>query len=105
MHDPRLTYVGFAARRARSGLTRSICTAIDCFVLRAHIAIVAGCLFALLGCGRAPEHSKLIVLGIDGLDPVTTDLLMSEGKLPNFARLRQEGAYGRLKSMEPMLSP
>jgi hypothetical protein len=52
-----------------------------------------------------PEHSKLIVLGIDGLDPVTTDLLMSEGKLPNFARLRQEGAYGRLKSMEPMLEP
>ena len=74
-------------------------------MLRARVLIVAGCLLALLGCDRAQEHSKLIVLGIDGLDPVTTDLLMSEGKLPNFARLRQEGAYGRLKSMEPMLSP
>jgi tetratricopeptide (TPR) repeat protein len=30
---------------------------------------------------------------------------MSEGKLPNFARLRREGAYGRLRSFEPMLSP
>ena len=30
---------------------------------------------------------------------------MSEGKLPNFARLRQEGAYGRLQSSPPLLSP
>jgi predicted AlkP superfamily phosphohydrolase/phosphomutase/Tfp pilus assembly protein PilF len=30
---------------------------------------------------------------------------MSEGKLPNFARLRQEGVYGRLQSRKPLLSP
>ena len=30
---------------------------------------------------------------------------MSEGKLPNFARLRQEGAYGRLQSMQPAAEP
>ena len=46
-----------------------------------------------------------MVLGLDGADPETIDLLMSEGKLPNFARLRREGAYGRLKSQEPLLSP
>ena len=46
-----------------------------------------------------------MVLGIDGADPATIDLLMSEGKLPNFARLRREGAYGPLKSAEPLLSP
>jgi predicted AlkP superfamily phosphohydrolase/phosphomutase/tetratricopeptide (TPR) repeat protein len=46
-----------------------------------------------------------MVLGLDGMDPRVVDLLMSEGKLPNFARLRQEGAYGRLLSSQPMLSP
>ena len=46
-----------------------------------------------------------MVLGLDGVDPDTVDLLLSEGQLPNFARIRREGAYGRLASSEPMLSP
>lgn len=46
-----------------------------------------------------------MVLGLDGMDPETVDLLMSEGKLPNFARIRQEGAYGKLQSQKPLLSP
>ena len=46
-----------------------------------------------------------MVLGLDGADPATIDLLMSEGKLPNFARLRQKGAYAPLRSAEPLLSP
>jgi predicted AlkP superfamily phosphohydrolase/phosphomutase/Tfp pilus assembly protein PilF len=45
------------------------------------------------------------VLGLDGLDPRAVDLLMSEGKLPNLAKIRQEGAYARLQSSKPMLSP
>jgi hypothetical protein len=39
------------------------------------------------------------------MDPETVDLLMAEGKMPNFATLRTEGAYGRLMSSKPMLSP
>ena len=57
----------------------------------------------LTGC-RAPSQGRVIVLGLDGLDPDAVDLLLSEGQLPNFAKLRREGAYGRLAS-EPMLSP
>ncbi len=47
----------------------------------------------------------MLVLGFDGLDPVALDTLLAEGRLPHFARLRLEGAYGRLRSFEPMLSP
>ena len=54
---------------------------------------------------EAHPTGKVIFLGIDGLDPLAIDLLMSEGKLPNFARLRQDGAYGRLISQKPILSP
>ncbi|MGH9464018.1 MAG: alkaline phosphatase family protein, partial [Thermoanaerobaculia bacterium] len=58
----------------------------------------------LAGCS-SPRESRILLLGFDGLDPVAVDTLMAEGRLPHFARLRREGAYGRLQSFEPMLSP
>jgi predicted AlkP superfamily phosphohydrolase/phosphomutase/Flp pilus assembly protein TadD len=62
------------------------------------LAVVLG-----LSCHRAP--GPIVVLGLDGMDPRAVDLLVSEGKLPHFARLRQQGAYGRLLSRPPLLSP
>jgi predicted AlkP superfamily phosphohydrolase/phosphomutase/Flp pilus assembly protein TadD len=56
------------------------------------------------GCSRS-KPSRVMVLGLDGLDPRTVDLLMSEGKMPNFAKLRKDGAYAPLLSAEPLLSP
>ena len=46
-----------------------------------------------------------MVLAMDGVEPQVVDLLMSQGKLPNFAKLRQDGAYAPLESMKPLLSP
>jgi hypothetical protein len=48
---------------------------------------------------------KGIFLGFDGLDPAITEKLMAEGKLPNFARLRDQGSYRRLRTTFPALSP
>jgi predicted AlkP superfamily phosphohydrolase/phosphomutase len=48
---------------------------------------------------------KVIVLGLDGLDPVLTERLMAEGKLPNLAKLRSSGSYHRLRTTFPALSP
>ncbi|MEA2625824.1 MAG: hypothetical protein QOD06_1869 [Candidatus Binatota bacterium] len=70
---------------------------------RALIALAA--LLLTVGCRSGAQPGKVIILGLDGMDPRAVDLLMSEGKLPSFARMRQEGAYGRLESSEPMLSP
>ena len=58
----------------------------------------------LLACG-GPGRGRVIVLGVDGLDPRTVDLLMSEGKLPSFARMRLRGVYARVRSDPPLLSP
>ncbi len=71
-------------------------------LLKAAFSLVV---LLLLGCGGGEERSRVFVLGLDGLDPQTVDLLMSEGKLPNLAKLRQEGAYGRLRTEKPILSP
>ncbi len=70
---------------------------------RASVALLL-LLPLLFACGRT-HAERILVLGFDGLDPETVDLLLSEGKLPNFAQLRREGAYGRLKTFKPTLSP
>jgi predicted AlkP superfamily phosphohydrolase/phosphomutase len=54
---------------------------------------------------RRTRIKKAIFLGFDGLDPVITEKLMAEGRLPNFARLRDRGAYRRLRTTFPALSP
>jgi predicted AlkP superfamily phosphohydrolase/phosphomutase/Tfp pilus assembly protein PilF len=70
----------------------------------ALVAIVAA-LAILFGRSSRVGDGRIMVLALDGMDPQTIDTMMAEGKLPNFARLRQEGAYGRLQSSPPLLSP
>jgi len=48
---------------------------------------------------------KCIVLGLDGMDHALTEKLLSEGKLPNFARLQEQGHFGPLWSTTPPISP
>lgn len=48
---------------------------------------------------------RVIVLGLDGLEPTLVDRFMSEGKLPNIAALAAQGAYMRLGTTAPPLSP
>lgn len=60
----------------------------------------------LTGCsGPRATTSRIILLGLDGVDPDVVDQLVSEGRLPNFARLAREGIAARLHSPPPLLSP
>lgn len=54
-------------------------------------------------CGA--DRPRVLILGIDGLDPDAIELLMAEGALPNFSALKHEGAAGTLKANEPLISP
>jgi predicted AlkP superfamily phosphohydrolase/phosphomutase len=54
---------------------------------------------------RVAQVKKLIFLGLDGLDPELAERWMAEGKLPNLARLREQGSYQRLRTTCPALSP
>ena len=47
----------------------------------------------------------IFVLGIDGVDPDLLDRMMGEGRMPNFARLAEEGTYQRLGTSTPPQSP
>ena len=61
--------------------------------------------WALLTRPRRTRFKKAIFLGFDGLDPVIAGKMRAEGKLPNFARLRDQGSYRRLRTTFPALSP
>jgi predicted AlkP superfamily phosphohydrolase/phosphomutase len=49
--------------------------------------------------------SKVIVLGLDGLEPSIVESLMNRGELPNFSRLREQGGYSRLQTTYPAQTP
>ena len=54
------------------------------------------------GAGR---FDRVIVLGIDGADPILLTRWMDEGRLPNFDRLRKTGAFKPLGTSVPPQSP
>lgn len=60
-----------------------------------------------LACdGPAPPATPgVFVLGIDGMDPVILSRMISEGRMPNFARLAAEGTSVELGTSNPPQSP
>lgn len=45
--------------------------------------------------------NKVVILGIDAMDPNITERLISEGKLPNLSYLKSQGAYSHLATTIP----
>lgn len=52
--------------------------------------------------GKTP---KVIVIGLDGMDPFLAGQMMDKGLLPNFDRLRKTGGFRRLNTSIPPQSP
>ena len=48
---------------------------------------------------------RLIIVGLDGLDPELATQFMAKGKLPNLAELRETGHFSPLKTTNPPISP
>jgi len=48
---------------------------------------------------------KVLVIGIDGMDPQLCEAMMAEGALPNLKKLRDSGAYSPLGTSIPPQSP
>lgn len=48
---------------------------------------------------------KVIVIGVDGMDPRLTETMMKEGQLPNLARMSSQGGFQSLGTSIPPQSP
>ncbi len=49
--------------------------------------------------------NRIVILGLDGMEPTLAEKFMDEGRLPNLAALRKNGFYGRLRTTTPSISP
>lgn len=55
-----------------------------------------------------PKHARtrrVVIVGLDGLEPTLTERYMSEGLLPNLSKLKDTGSFARLGTTLPALSP
>jgi predicted AlkP superfamily phosphohydrolase/phosphomutase len=50
-------------------------------------------------------RKKVIVIGLDGLEPGIVEAMLERGELPNLARIRASGSYSRLKTTYPAQTP
>lgn len=77
----------------------------------ALVVVAAGIVFHVRRPGRADDvytpavPSRILIVGIDGLDWSRVNRLADEGRMPNIARMRSEGSSGILHSMRPFVSP
>ena len=52
-----------------------------------------------------PVASRVVIVGLDGLDPGRVRRLMSESRLPNFQQLAETGTFSDLATTLPPISP
>jgi predicted AlkP superfamily phosphohydrolase/phosphomutase len=48
---------------------------------------------------------KVIVIGLDGLEPGIVEAMLGRGELPNLAKIRSSGSYSRLQTTYPAQTP
>ena len=77
------------------------------------MGLTAGSLLALgkgshlisSGTGKIDTKTKVLILGLDGLDPQLMNTFMDQGKLPTFSRLCSQGDFKPLRTSNPPQSP
>ena len=76
------------------------------FVARSTGAALAASTVGFPSLATTPSHvKKVIVLGIDGMDPRLTNQYMAKGLLPNCKRLAHKGSFLALGTSDPPQSP
>jgi predicted AlkP superfamily phosphohydrolase/phosphomutase len=71
--------------------------------LRGPLCLGLLSLLLLVGCGIHSIGKQVIVIGVDGMDPVFVEQHWAD--LPNLARLRDQGGFARLATTTPPQSP
>ena len=51
------------------------------------------------------KTKRVVIVGLDGLEPTLTEKFLEEGLLPNLAKLKEQGGYQRMGTTCPPLSP
>jgi len=104
---PALAYIGPGAGFAFAG---SLLTMLAAFGLAIGLILLwpFTALYRWLRVGdpfKNAQAKRVIIVGMDGMDPGMTTKLMREGRLPNFQKLAETGVYRALDTTNPSMSP
>ena len=102
-----LAYIGPGAGIALVGSFLAVLGAILSALLVMVTWPIRRVFFAIRG-NRARQRAltkRVVIVGLDGLEPSLTERYLEEGLLPNLAKLRDEGGYQRMATTCPPLSP
>jgi predicted AlkP superfamily phosphohydrolase/phosphomutase len=91
---------------ATTGVVASVCfVASITHPSQSPLAKILGQWHTVAALPEMTAMSKLIVFELDGGTWDIINPLVEQGRLPNLARLKQQGAWGILHSIKPMISP
>jgi len=104
--SPASAYIGPGAGFAAAG---SVLVLLGTFLLAFAVVLLwpikaVARVFMRRGQAR-PNVKRMIVVGLDGFDPQMAERFGAEGRMPNFARLAEEGCFARLATAYPSISP
>ncbi len=104
---PAHAYIGPGAGFAVAG---SMFVLLTTFVLAFGTILIfpLRLLWRLIVTGNPFKHAKVkrvVILGLDGMDPGIATRFMQEGKLPNFQKLADKGVFRPLQTSTPSMSP
>lgn len=54
---------------------------------------------------RGAKRTRVVLIGLDGLDPRRARRLMREGRLPSLSAMAKQGTFSELRTTQPPLSP
>lgn len=78
------------------------------FVRPLLLAVLAAACLVPAACSPDPKAqpaARVLLVGIDGVEWSVVRPLMAQGRLPHLRALMERGAFGRLATMTPTLSP
>jgi predicted AlkP superfamily phosphohydrolase/phosphomutase len=104
---PAEAYIGPGAGFALVGATLALLTTL-LLVVFTLLTWPFALLYRAIRVGNPYKRAtvpRVVVLGLDGLDPGMTLKLMREGRLPNFAKLAEKGVFRPLDTSNPSISP
>ena len=102
-----IAYIGPGAGIALVGSFLAVLSAILSALLVIFTWPIRRIFYALRGSRTRlkAKTKRVVILGLDGLEPTLTEKYMEQGLLPNLAQLKHQGVYQRLRTTCPPLSP
>jgi len=102
---PASAYIGPGAGFAAAG---GVLVLLGTFLLAFGIILIWPLKAAariVLHRGTKAKVKRMIVVGLDGLDPGLARKYMAEGRMPNFVKMAEDGCFHDLQTAFPSISP